>query len=62
MLNTVKHGVNTRGWRKLPPDELGDLIMRIRRSALQQHLSAGEWRALDRMRRRHAAFLKDAVL
>jgi hypothetical protein len=49
-----------RGWRRLPPPDLENLIVRIRRSATHRHLSAGEWRELDRMRAHYAALVKGA--
>jgi tRNA A37 methylthiotransferase MiaB len=46
-------------WRDLPPSELADQILQIRRTAPHRHLSVQEWRTLDRMRRRHAALQKE---
>jgi hypothetical protein len=46
--------VNARGWRRMPPDELEDLILAIRRRAARQHLSGPEWLMVDRMRARAA--------
>jgi hypothetical protein len=54
--------VNSRGWRKLPPADLEDLILGIRRSAERRHLDAREWRELDRMRSRCAALRKEGAL
>jgi len=31
-----------RGWRRMPPTELEDLILKIRRQAARQHLSSSE--------------------
>src|SRR5262249_9045284 len=39
-----------RGWRRLPPADLENLITQIRRSAVRRHLTTSEWRQLDRMR------------
>jgi hypothetical protein len=58
---TLNAKVNARGWRRMPPTELSDLILTIRRQAARQHLSASEWHLVDRMRRRLAELLKDAV-
>lgn len=49
------------GWRKLPPAELEALINKIRRSAVERHLSAAEWRQLDRMRKRYLALQKQEI-
>jgi hypothetical protein len=62
MNTSSKNVVNSRGWRHLPPADLANLIMRIRRSATHRHLFAGEWREIDRMRQHHADLLKGAVL
>ena len=48
-------------WRRLPPSELADQILQIKRTAVHQHLSVQEWRMLDRMRRRLAALQKAAL-
>jgi len=45
-------------WRHLPPSELADQILQIRRTTAHRHLSEPEWRMLDRMRRRLAALQK----
>jgi len=47
--------------RRLPPSELADLILQIRRTAAHRHLSVQEWRMLDRMRRRCAALEKELM-
>jgi hypothetical protein len=46
--------VNCRGWRQLEPADLEDLILTIRRSAVDHRLGFGEWQQLDRMRKRLA--------
>jgi hypothetical protein len=61
MSNITKHEIETRGWRRLPPADLENLITKIRRSAVHQHLSLRAWRELDRMRAYHAALLKEGT-
>jgi hypothetical protein len=53
--------VQQRGWRRLSLTELEVVITKIRREAVHRHLSVGEWRRLDRMRKRHAVLLKEGV-
>jgi hypothetical protein len=45
---------NCCGWRRLPPAELENLILTIRRSAADQHLAFDDWQQVDRMRKRLA--------
>jgi hypothetical protein len=52
--------VNSRGWRRLPVDELEDLILAIRRRAEHQHLSPSEWLMVDHMRARMAKLWREA--
>jgi hypothetical protein len=51
--------INARGWQRMPPVELQDLILAIRRQAARQHLSPAEWHLVDRMRRRLAKLLRE---
>jgi hypothetical protein len=53
--------VNTRGWRRLPPADLENLILAVRRSAVRHHLSSAGWRQVDRMRRRLRQLLQEAA-
>jgi hypothetical protein len=46
--------VNGRGWRRLPPVDLEDLILTIRQSAANHHLGFDDWQQVDRMRKRLA--------
>jgi hypothetical protein len=57
----AQEAVSARGWRRLALPDLETLILKIQRSAARQHLSPAEWRALDRMRARRAALLKESV-
>jgi hypothetical protein len=50
---------DTRGYRRLPPAELESLITKIRRSAVNRHLSPQEWRWVDGMRKRLALLKKN---
>ena len=52
--------VNSRGWRRLPVDELEDLILAIRRRAEHQHLSPSEWLMVDHMRARMPTLWREA--
>jgi hypothetical protein len=54
--NDYRQFVNSRGWKNLPPAELENLILKIRREAVTRHLDEREWRMIDRMRKhlRHA--------
>jgi hypothetical protein len=56
---TLNAKVNARGWRRMPPTELSDLLLTIRRQAARQHLSASEWYLVDRMRQRLAKLLRE---
>lgn len=42
----------------LPPAELENLVLRIRRSAVTHPLSERDWKRVDRMRRRLAVLKK----
>ena len=53
--------VNARGWQRMPPVELQDLILAIRREAARQHLSPSDWHLVDRMRQRLAKLLREAT-
>jgi hypothetical protein len=57
---TLKDEVNSRGWRRMPPAELEDLILAIRRRAEHQHLSPSEWLMVDHMRARMAKLWREA--
>jgi hypothetical protein len=59
-MKTLNAEVNSRGWRRMPPDELQDLVLAIRRRAEHQHLSPSQWLMLDRMRSRLARLLREA--
>jgi hypothetical protein len=48
-------------WRRLPADALEERILVIRRASARQHLSLGQWRELDRMRRRLARLKCEAL-
>jgi hypothetical protein len=48
-------------WRQLPLGDLENLILKIRRTAIRQHLSAADWRALDKMRKRVVALKKEGA-
>jgi hypothetical protein len=48
-----------KDWRRLPAAELQDLIQKIRRAAVRQHLTIEQWKVVDRMRGR-AARLREA--
>jgi hypothetical protein len=50
---------SSRGWRRLPPADLETLVLQVRRSSVNRHLSVGEWRELDRMRARLASLHKE---
>jgi methylphosphotriester-DNA--protein-cysteine methyltransferase len=54
--------IETRRWRKLPADQLENLILTIRRSAgAGLHLGPQRWAEVDRMRRRLAKLQKEAA-
>jgi hypothetical protein len=57
---SLQDGVNSRGWRKLPPVELEDLILEICRRAEHQHLSPSECLMIDHMRSRLAKLWREA--
>jgi hypothetical protein len=50
-----------RGWRRLPPADLEMLILAVRREAAHRHLTAAEWRLVDRMRERVTALRKEQL-
>jgi hypothetical protein len=60
-MGTLNVEVNCRGWQRMPPTELSDLILTIRRRAARQHLSASEWHLVDRMRKRLAKLLREGT-
>jgi hypothetical protein len=45
-----------RGARYLTPDQLAERVLCLRRLAVSRHLTAHEWRAVDRMRQRLAFY------
>ena len=46
-------------WRKLPLAELETEILAVQRMAVRQHLTPGEWKTVDRMRKRAAALRRE---
>ena len=41
-----------RGYHYLTPEQLAERVLYLRRLAVTRHLTAHEWRAVDRMRQR----------
>jgi hypothetical protein len=50
-----------RGWRRLPLADLEMLALAARREAARRHLTAAEWRLVDRMRKRVTALQREQV-
>jgi hypothetical protein len=50
----ARYKAERRRWRKLDADQLDNLILATRRRAEFEHLSQGEWREVNLMRKRLA--------
>jgi hypothetical protein len=60
-MEMLRNEVNGRGWRRMPPAELEDLVLAIRRHAATQHLTASQWAVVDQMRSRLVRLQREGV-